>query len=99
MVKSQTTYYSILESPAGYRLVQQAGRATYAAKNEKVTLTIGFRKLLSGHVTPNQAMTKVSAMPYISASQFTALTSRNLIIGRATGVTSALAFSYSFIGQ
>jgi|ADurb_Met_01_Slu_FD_contig_21_1858323_length_1661_multi_9_in_0_out_0_2 hypothetical protein len=98
MVKSQTTYYSILESPAGYRLVQQTGKGSFAAKSKKMTMTIGFRRLISGHVSSNINHTKVSALPYISASQFTALTVRQAIVSRATGVVSALAFSYTLVG-
>ncbi len=95
---AQTTYYSILESPAGYRLVQQCGNSNFVNKAKAATLTIGFRKLISGHVRVNRAPRNVTGLPYLSASQFTALTTRSVLVKRTSKATTNLAFSYKLVG-
>lgn len=108
MALAQTTYYSIMESPSGHRMIQQVGRAGFVAKGKKKTLTIGFRRLVHGMVQPGQGPPSAGGyslrlkayIPYISATQYTqaGLASRGLIVSRQTGVVSALVFSYSLVG-
>jgi hypothetical protein len=40
----------------------------------------------------------VTGLPYLSASQFTALTTRSVLVKRTSKATTNLAFSYKLVG-
>jgi hypothetical protein len=82
----------------------QAGNAAFTTSANNKTLALGFKRPVAGIVHPNQTpsgtKTHIVAayLPYVSASQFTQVASRNLIVSRKTGSISALRFSYNIIG-
>lgn len=111
MAAISTTYnYSILESPAGHRMVMQTGRAQFLAGGCTARINAAFNFLKAALVTPEKP--KVTAgksvailvkyIPYVTATQFTTSglpVDRKVVVSRLTGVTaSGQIFHYMFIG-
>lgn len=102
----QTTQYGYLEEAFGSRLVVQVGRQKFAAKGKTARITIGFEKLVAGHVTLSQAIgagkasSTVQAMPYIASTQITQHLTRVVVVSRATcnANSSGATFDYSLYG-
>lgn len=109
MAVPNTKWYSILESPAGHRMVMVSGRTgfTGSAKTRNITVSFTFLKAAQVTMAKPPATAKTIAYirkytPYVSATQFTTgglTTARRVIVNRLTakGVSTAL-FNYVLIG-
>jgi hypothetical protein len=99
-----TEYLGIMVAPSGHRLVMQSGNTSFTTSANTKTLSLGFKRPVAAVISPNQAVggtkTHIVAayLPYVSASQFTHIAGRKLVVSRKTGSISALKFSYNLIG-
>lgn len=103
---AQTTQYGYVEAASGNRLIMQVGRHAFATTGLTSRITVGFERLIAGHLTPAQALTSAaktsnlpSYIPYIGSAQITQHITRIVIVSRLRGIVSGLTYDYTLYGQ
>jgi hypothetical protein len=106
---STSSYYTMLETASGHRLVQQCGRANFYGSATVKTLTTQFRRLVYASVRAQRSPPAKSVnsgclavWPWVSTTMFTQnllQQKRKVRVNRATaGAISTCIFTYDFIG-